>query len=93
MMHASAKEMAGLDDIIADKVAEAVFGSAKLDPNAPGTIARQEFYSSVLAKTGQKFVVSDEGKAAIQKFTIYSFVPGLVIGAIAGYWLAGRFGR
>lgn len=93
MMHTSAKEMAGLDDIIADKVAEAVFGSAKLDPNAPGTIARQEFYSAVLAKAGQKFVDSEQGQATIKKFTVFAFVPGLVLGALAGYLLAGRSHR
>jgi hypothetical protein len=84
------RDMGGLEDQIAAKINEAVFGSAAIDPAAPGAIARKEFYSDVLAKTGEKFVESPQGQATIKKFTVYAFVPGLILGAIAGYWLASR---
>ena len=88
--------MAGLDDQIADVVNNAIFGSSNkvIDNDSPAAKSKQEFYANVFAKTGQKFVTSKEGAAvvdkALSKFTIYSFVPGILIGAAAGYWLAKR---
>ena len=88
--------MAGLDDTIATYVNEAIFGSKtkQIDNNSPATKSKQEFYANVIAQSGQKFVDSKEGKAvidkALNKFTIYSFLPGVLLGAAAGYWLAKR---
>lgn len=94
--------MAGnpLEDSIANYVNtyvnDAVFGTKDkvIDNASPAVKSKQEFYANVIAKSGAKFVDSKEGKAvvdkALNKFTIYSFVPGLLLGAAAGYWLAKR---
>ena len=93
MMHGA------LEDAIADKINDAVFGSSKggvIDPNSPASKAKAEFYSNVFAKTGSKFVASKEGgevvNKALTKLSIYGILPGVLIGLGIGYFLWKRKG-
>lgn len=90
-----------LEDAIADKLNEAIFGSSKggvLDPQSPAALAKAEFYSNVLAKTGSKFVTSKEGAATVDKaidkastsLIIYGLVPGVLVGLGIGWFLFRR---
>lgn len=88
-----------LEDAIADKINDAVFGSSKggvIDPNSPAAKAKAEFYSNVFAKTGSKFVASKEGTEVVNKalgrITIYGLLPGVLIGLGIGYFLWKRKG-
>ena len=83
-----------LEDAIADKINDAVFGSGKggvIDNNSPAVKSKAEFYSNVLSSTGRKFVTSKEGGEVVTKalgrITIYGILPGVLIGLGIGYFL------
>ena len=86
-----------LEDKLAETINTALFGGTKdgvVDPDSPGAKAKADFYSNVIASSGRKFVASAEGKAtvdqALNRLTIYGFVPGVLVGAMLGWWLASR---
>lgn len=85
-----------LEDKLAETINSAIFGSDKgvVDPSSPGAKAKAEFYANVIAASGRKFVTSEEGKATIDKalsrLTIYGLLPGVLLGAALGWWLATR---
>ena len=73
-----------LDDVVSKTVStamEAVLGK----PGSEGEKARVEFLSSVLSRTGEKFVASPTGKDAVNKTLFVAAVPAFLLGVLAGY--------
>ena len=91
MMHGNA-----IENAIAEQVNRAIFGSETdvIDPNSPEAKSRADFYSNVVAQSGEKFVASPEGKAAIdgalKKVTVSVALPALLIGLAVGWYLGSR---
>tara|TARA_R110000824_G_scaffold87425_2_gene215534 strand:+ start:5023 stop:5358 length:336 start_codon:yes stop_codon:yes gene_type:complete len=64
-----------LDDILS------AFASGK------GGEQSQEYLAETLSKAGQKFIVTPEAKAAINKVSINVALPAVAIGLVVGYYL------
>lgn len=73
--------MAGLEDEIAAKVSDALFGK----PGTGSEAQRQEFFSGVLSKTAVKFVKTPEGQQTINKVTYTIAIPMFALGLLVGY--------
>lgn len=56
-------------------------------PGSKSESGRIEFFSSVLSRTGEKFLVSPTGKATVNKALFAAAVPAFLLGLFAGYLL------
>ena len=82
--------LAGTDPI-AEQIANAFNNALQGGPQgSPENKAQVEFFSDVLNLTGQKFVASDKGKAAINNALYGIVVPLTLVGFVAGYLLGKR---
>lgn len=76
-----------LANTLANVFAKAITSSVTGKPGSPEESARKEFYSSVLAMTGQKFVESPQGQKTVNKALYFVAIPSVVLGLVAGYYL------
>ena len=84
--------LAGVDPI-ADQIANTINNALQGGPaGSPENKAQVEFFSDVLNLTGQKFVASDKGKAAINNALYGVVVPVTLVAFVAGYLLGKRKG-
>ena len=72
-----------LSNVLSKALAASVYGK----PGSPEQKDRAEFYSLVLSRTGEKFVVSEQGQKVVNKFVWFGVVPAFVLGLAAGYLL------
>ena len=56
-------------------------------PGSKDEAGRVEFFSSVLSRTGEKFIASPTGKATVNKALFAAAVPAFLLGLFAGYLL------
>lgn len=54
-------------------------------PGSAGEKGRIEFFSSVLSRTGEKFIESPTGKSTLNKALFGAAVPAFLLGVLAGY--------
>lgn len=75
--------------IIEDTVAKAVEAAITGKPGTEGEKARVEFFSSVLSRTGEKFLASPTGKDTVNRALVTVAVPAFLLGMFA-FWLYSR---
>lgn len=74
--------------LLADAMNSALQGSG--DPNSQAYKDRAQFYSDVLAQSGDKFLALPNGQAMVSKLEVGVALPALLFGLAAGWWLASR---
>ncbi len=75
--------LAGLNEQIAAAVGDAMFGK----PGSAQEKQRQAFFAGTLSKTATEFVSSPEGKAVVNKVTVYAAIPAFAAGMLVGWML------
>lgn len=76
-----------LANTLANTFAKALTASVTGKPGSPEEKQRIDFYSGVLARTGEKFVESPGGQKAVNKALYFVAIPSVVLGLVAGYYL------
>ena len=77
-----------MSGLVEDAVGKAVTSAMDVVLGKPGTEgekSRVEFFSSVLSRTGEKFVASPTGKETVNKALFTIAVPAFLFGVLAGY--------
>lgn len=81
-------EMTHTAGVVEDVVSKAVSTTMDVALGKPGTEgekARVEFFSSVLSRTGEKFLASPQGQGTVNKALYAAAVPAFLLGVLAGY--------
>ena len=77
--------MSGLVEDATAKVVSVAMEQVLGKPGSAGEKERVEFFSSVLSRTGEKFLASPQGQGAVNKTLYAAAVPAFLLGALAGY--------